>query len=177
MIGPRDFAPYRSEIGDCHCQLCRNCSYAASGHGNAVQAATELLDALRAGHHHHVTFAEHVSKAKVEHAARVAAACIAGKSELHMLGLHLGYQGGNVERLYYREPYNADFMVGIGLGVTPGRHAAADARLQESRRRFMQRRAVEVERLILADQRNGCTHFRMSGELCTAHAEQYPPPG
>lgn len=174
-IGPKDFDPYRAQFRDCNCLLCRNVAYANSGHGNIREACQKLLDALKAGTHERVELADHIEQLKVERAARIAEACASGASELHMFGLHRGYHGGNNERLYFREPHDAFFMVGTGIGMTPGRHAAADARLQESRRRFLDRWQVEVERLVLADRRNTCTYFRMSGELCTRHSEEHEP--
>lgn len=169
-IGPKDFDPYRDQFTGCNCLLCRELAYANSGHGDLYKAGEALLDALRAGTHVHVTLAERIVEAKAEKAADVAAACAAGRSELHMLGLFRGYHGGTNERFYYGEPHSEAFMVGTGIGMTPGRHEAAYARLQETRRRFMARREVEVQRLILVDGRNTCTYFRMSGEVCTHHA-------
>ena len=168
-IGPRDFDPYRADIRDCYCKLCVQTSYYGRSTSQQITDARALLDALRAGEHVRVELAEYVAAAKAAHAVAVAEACAAGKSELYMLGMHRGYHGGNNAKHYYREPYGEDMMVGLGIGMTPGRHEAAVAALEQRRADFRARRAAELPALIETDRRNVCTYFRMSGEVCTHH--------
>lgn len=170
-IGPSDFDPYRAEFSGCNCLTCRNVSYANSGHGNLREAAAVLLAELQAGTHKRVELAEHIAMLKIERAANIAEACLAGRSGLHMYGMHRGVHGGSMERHWYGEPYSADFMVGIGIGMTPGRHEAANARLIASRERKDREREAAAKRKAETDPRYTCTYFQVSGEFCAGHAE------
>lgn len=175
-IGPKDFDPYRQQFRGCECPLCREMSYALSDvldfDGRRHYAAAEvLLSALRDGTHSRVELAERVAELKAERAGRIAEACASGAGELRLYGLYRGMSGGSVTRHFYHEPYSEGFMIGTGIGMTPGRYEAAEKRLIDHRRQADANRAAKVPGLIAQDGRNACTYFRVAGELCRSHVD------
>lgn len=174
MINPRDFAPFRTEIELCQCDLCYPMGYANRPYAQRVADATALLTALRAGTHKRMSLAERAEIARREHRARVAAACADGVTERRMAILIRGYATGRDSDVWPYGPAGpmqaAEFVDGIGIGMTPGRHATAEAARRVRVERAERDRARTVARLIATDGRNRCTYFRFRGELCDHHA-------
>ncbi len=179
MISPRDFAPYRTQIHLCQCDLCYPMGFANRDHARRVADAAALLAALRAGTHTHMSIAERAEIARVEHRARIAAACADGVTERRMAVMIRGYASGRDSDVWPYGPAGAmqshEFVVGTGIGMTPGRYAAAEAVHRAYVERAAADRARTVERLIAADGRNRCVYFRFTGNLCDHHATPAQP--
>ncbi len=169
-IGPPAFKPYLAVIRDCHCPLCRQTSYANRPAHQMREDARALLDALRAGTHVRVEFAAYAAEAKREHAERVAAKCADGGTDFDLFMMtRTAYNGREMER-FYGLHWNLDFYTGIGVGMTPGRHAEAMRWWTDLRARIDAERVARVPALVAQDARNVCTAYRVSGEVCTYHA-------
>lgn len=174
---PRDYDPYRAEIRDCQCDICYPMCYVrrtAEDHARHERLAIELLTALKAGTHTHMTMAQRSAIARAEHDARVAEACASGVTERRMATLIRGYA---TDRDSDRFPYgpsagmSPQFVHGTGLGMSQGRYAAAQERRDAADARYAQHRDQEIERRIAADHRYRCVAFRFTNALCAYHAE------
>jgi hypothetical protein len=169
-IGPRAFKPYLDAIRNCHCKPCRQVSYANRPPHQVRADARALLDALRAGTHVRVEFADYAAEAKREHAARVAARCADGGTDFDLYMMtRRAYTGRELER-FYGLSFGLDFYTGIGIGMTPGRHAERMSWWENLRARVDAEHAARIPALVAKDPRNACAAFRMSGEVCTHHA-------
>lgn len=181
-LGPNDFDPYRPQIHDCHCHLCRVSGVVGRSNSERQRDAAALLGALQAGTHTRVELADHIAAAKREHAAKVAQACAAGATDYQMYCMTLRhYDGREFERFYQLTSggMSLSFQVGTGLGMTPGRHAAAMKSVDGQVDRRNAQLAAAVPGLVAADPRNACVHFRQTGQLCDHHASDTadaPPP-
>lgn len=112
---PTDFAPYRAEITDCHCETCREVAYALSdvldwgGQRHKARCA-DLLTALRAGTHLRMTLAERAAEARKEKSERLAQAEADGASAATVAAIERGYASVSMRDFY---------ATGMGLGMTP----------------------------------------------------------
>jgi hypothetical protein len=93
---PTDYDPYRADITDCHCVLCREIAYAQSDvldfRGQRhLAAAVALLRALQAGAHTRMTLAESAAEARVAKAARLAELEAAGADPGTIAAVQRGY--------------------------------------------------------------------------------------
>lgn len=169
---PADFAPYRSELSGCQCDLCYPMGYANRPLAERQRQAAALLAALREGTHNHMTTAERCAIARCEHDARVAAACVEGVSDFRMFMMTRPvYTGREMERFYgLTGGHSLEFVIGTGLGMTPGRAARGEAWWAERRARIDAELAARVPALAAADPRNACVAFRQTGAQCTHHA-------
>lgn len=167
---PADFDPYRSQIHGCYCRQCLEGSYANCPDRRG--AATRLLASLVDGMHQRVERAAFEASVEAQRSIDIAAACAAGHSELHMYGMYRGMHGGSITRTFYGEPYSEEFMIGSGIGLTPGHYEAGRAWLDAQRARRDAARATQAASLIGQDPRNACTYSRVSGQVCDHHANK-----
>lgn len=112
-IGPGDFAPFRDEIHDCHCAICRECQYALADvldfRGERhLDACRALLAALTAGEHQRVEFADWVAASKTAAAERLETARRNGASTGELAIIERGYVTVKMSDFY---------ATGMGLGV------------------------------------------------------------
>lgn len=174
MPKPSDFDPYRTQLHMCECDLCYPLGFANRPYEQRQAAAETLLAALQAGTHVHMSIAERAAIAREQHVARVAAACADGVSERRMAGILRGYVTSKDSDFWPYGPAGpmaaAEFVIGSGVGVSAGRYAAAEREYNALVTRAERDRAAHVVRLIAADDRNRCVHFRFRGELCAHHA-------
>lgn len=117
-MAKEDFDPYRAEITDCFCELCREVSYALSsvidsgtpGRPRHREAVAALLAALRAGEHQRVGMKEYAQAAREAKAIRLAEARENGASA-EMISV--------IERGYATVKMSDFYATGMGLGVGP----------------------------------------------------------
>lgn len=114
-FGPANFKPFSAEISLCECATCRELAYAMS---NVLQgpnsrqhkaAARVLLTELLNGRHVRMTLAERAAEARLEKAAKIAAAVEAGASPATLQIMERGYATVKMSDFY---------ATGMGLGVT-----------------------------------------------------------
>jgi hypothetical protein len=172
MPSPADFDPYRTAIADCHCKLCVQMSYANRDAATRRADAVALLESLRAGTHTRVEFADYIAAAKRDHAERLTAECTGRGDEFKIFCMTRLHQNGREQEMFYGlgSTYSLDFYTGIGVGVTPGRHAQAMRWWTDLKARKDAERAARVPGLVAKDGRNACVAYRVAGELCTGHA-------
>lgn len=171
-LNPKDFRPYLAEIRDCACDLCHVMGYVNTPYPQRVANAAALFAALQAGTHRRMSYAERAAVAQVEHDARVAAECAAGASDFRMYSItRPAYNGREMERFYgLTGGFSLEFVIGTGLGMTPGRARRGEAWWADRRARIDAELLARVPALVAEDPRNVCVHFRQTGALCTYHA-------
>ncbi|MCX5365859.1 hypothetical protein OG864_44995 [Streptomyces sp. NBC_00124] len=111
---PMDFTRFEQEISGadgmgCNCDLCNQLKYAVSRHAYTLPFSQALWDALVAGTHVHVSWAEWTDKLRAERGGDDGPSC---------------YRDRESARSYMRD--------GMGLGVTPGGINGALARKETS---------------------------------------------
>ena len=177
VIGPKDFDPFRAQIRDCHCPLCRQTCYANRSDTQRRQDALNLLTALETGTHVFLSISDCAAQARAEHNARVAKACADGASDYEMWHMtRPAYNGREFERFYRLTSGQTTlaFRTGLGVGMTPGRYAEARKPVDDQVAAINRRLADAVPGLIEQDPRNVCACFRQTGALCDHHAPQFP---
>ena len=169
-LNPKDFRPYLAELRGCACDLCHPMAYANTPYPQRVANAAALFAALQAGTHTHMDYTARAAIAQAEHNARVAAECVAGASDFRMYCLTRPVsRGRELEHFYGLGSTSLEFVIGTGLGMTPGRAAKGEAWWADRRARIDAELLAKIPALVAQDARNVCVYFRQTGTPCIHH--------